>query len=78
MRLLTRLRMRSALKALRKLHVSVQGPVRTPRKQVLYVIAGGIVTAPELISLHKNGKLKAGNQENLLHDIEHLQSHESA
>jgi len=43
-------------RSLSKLGVSFQGPLRTPKGQVIFLIDGGILLESELLSLRKGGR----------------------
>jgi len=43
-------------RSLSKLGVSFQGPLRTPKGQVIFLIEGGILLESELLSLCKGGQ----------------------
>lgn len=59
-----------ALQTLHELGIPFRGPFITPKQNCIYVLDACIVTAPEIIALHRSGKLTAENSSGLLHAFE--------
>jgi len=53
--MVSRWKLRSALRELQKLHIPFSGPFTTPLKNRLYVINDSLLTEPEIIASLKGG-----------------------
>ena len=61
------------LSTLHRLHVSVHGPVITPKKNHIFLVDGCILTESELLALNRVGKLDIRNVRDLLNQYSALQ-----
>ena len=58
---------------LHRMHVSVRGPVITPKKNHIFLVDGCILTESEVLALDRVGKLDVRNVQNLLNQYSALQ-----
>lgn len=66
----------TALRMLRKLRMPFRGPFTTPSKNHIYIVGECVLTEAEILALHGDGKLKAGNHQLLL-DLKRLQNQDT-
>jgi hypothetical protein len=62
-----------AIQVLKKLRIPFRGPFITPKNNRIYLVNEEILTEPEIMTLHRDGELKAENRRLLL---KRLQGHE--
>lgn len=62
----------AALRALRKRHIPVRGPIMTRKKKQIYLVGRCILTEPEIIALLQDRTLEHENGPRLLLEFKRL------